>query len=253
MSPLLEIKNVSRNFGGLVALSDVSFGIDSGEIVGLIGPNGAGKTTMFNVITGVFSPTKGRIVLASEDITELKPHQVALKGIIRTFQADVLFRELSTLQNILVALHMRSSSLNTKHILFSSSLVPKSEVKIASDILETVGLIQFRDYRAGDLPHGHQRMLGIGIALAAEPKVLLLDEPVTGMNLDEIRSVVELIHTLQKKGLTVLLVEHNIKTVMDICRKVIVLNFGKKIAEGSPEEIRRNKDVIEAYLGPEAA
>lgn len=253
MATLLEIKNISRNFGGLVALSDVSFDIGHGEIVGLIGPNGAGKTTMFNVITGVYLPTKGKIILAGEDITKLKPHQVALKGIIRTFQADVLFHEMSALQNILVALHMRSSSLNPKYLLFSSSLVPKSESRIASEILETVGLIHFKDYRAGDLPHGHQRMLGMGIALATEPKVLLLDEPVTGMNLDEIRSVVELIQILQKKGLTILLVEHNIKTVMDICERVIVLNFGKKIAEGSPIEIRRNKDVIEAYLGPEAA
>ena len=123
----------------------------------------------------------------------------------------------------------------------------------ASEILETVGLVRFKNHLAGDLPHGYQRMLGIGVALAAEPKVLLMDEPVTGMNLDEIRMVIELIHTLQEKGLTILLVEHNIKTVMDICQRVIVLNFGKKIAEGSPEEIRKNKDVIEAYLGPEAA
>ncbi len=250
---LLEIKNVTRNFGGLVALSEVSFDMNAGEIIGLIGPNGAGKTTLFNVITGVFPPTGGQLILEGEDITGLKPHRVALKGIIRTFQADVLFRDFSALQNILIGLHMRSSRLNPRQIFISPHFIPESETSIASEILDTVGLSRFRDSLAGDLPHGFQRMLGIGIALAAQPKILLLDEPVTGMNLNEIRMVVELIHTLQEKGLTTLLVEHNIKTVMDICPRLIVLNFGKKIAEGSPDEIRRNKDVIEAYLGTEAA
>ena len=250
---LLEIKNVTRNFGGLVALSEVSFDMNVGEIIGLIGPNGAGKTTLFNAITGVFPPTSGQLMLDGEDITGLKPHRVALKGIIRTFQADVLFHDFSAMQNILIGLHMRSSRLNPRQIFISPHSIPESEINIASEILDMVGLSQFKSSLAGDLPHGFQRMLGIGVALAAQPKILLLDEPVTGMNLDEIRMVVELIHTLQERGLTILLVEHNIKTVMDICLRVIVLNFGKKIAEGSPDEIRSNKDVIEAYLGTEAA
>lgn len=253
VSLLLEVKNISRNFGGLAALSEVSFGVGSGDIVGVIGPNGAGKTTLFNVITGFFPPKEGQIIFDSEDITKLKPHQVSRRGIIRTFQADILFRELTVQQNVLAGLHIRASGLNPRHIFFSPSTIPKSETRMADEILETVGLTQFKDYLAGDLPHGHQRMLGIGVALAAEPKLLLLDEPVTGMNLDEIRVVIELIHTLRGKGLTTLIVEHNIKTVMDICQRVIVLNFGRKIAEGSPEEVRRNEDVIEAYLGPEAA
>jgi branched-chain amino acid transport system ATP-binding protein len=253
VSLLLEVKNVSCNFGGLAALSNASFGVSAGEIAGLIGPNGAGKTTMFNVITGVFPPTAGQIVFDGEDITGLKPHEVARKGIIRTFQADILFSELTVLENILIGLHMRSSILNPRRLWFSSSLFPESETRAAAEILETVGLTEFKDHLAGDLPHGYQRMLGIGVALAAEPRVLLMDEPVTGMNLDEIRMVIELLHELQKRGLTTLLVEHNIKTVMDICRRVVVLNFGKKIAEGSPENIRRNRDVIEAYLGPDDA
>lgn len=252
MSLLLEVKNVSKKFGGLAALSDVSFGVSPGEIIGIIGPNGAGKTTLFNVITGVFPPTEGQIILDSEDITGLKTHQIAPKGIVRTFQASILFPEFSVLQNILTGLHMRSSSLNARRI-FSHSPIPESETRRASEMLETVGLTEFKDHLAGDLPHGHQRLLGIGIALAAEPKLLLLDEPVTGMNLDEMRAVTELVRALQRKGLTILLVEHNIRTVMDICPRIIVLNFGEKIAEGSPGEVRRNKDVIEAYLGPEAA
>ncbi|MCK4785665.1 MAG: ABC transporter ATP-binding protein [Desulfobacteraceae bacterium] len=253
MSLLLEVKNISRNFGGLAALSGVSFGVSPGEIVGVIGPNGAGKTTLFNVITGFCPPKEGQIIFDGEDITKLKPHQVSRRRIIRTFQAHILFREFSVQQNVLAGLHIRSLGLNPRHIFFSPSLIPESETRMASEILETIGLTQFKDYLAGELSHGHQRMLGIGVALAAEPKLLLLDEPVTGMNSDEIRAVIELIHTLRGKGLTILIVEHHIKTVMDICQRVIVLNFGKKIAEGSPEEVRRNKDVVEAYLGPESA
>jgi branched-chain amino acid transport system ATP-binding protein len=186
-------------------------------------------------------------------LSNLKPHKIAQKGIIRTFQADVLFRELTVLQNVLVGLHMKSVGLRPKQMLFSSTLIPPAETDRASDILETVGLAELREALAGDLPHGHQRLLGIAVSLAAEPKVLLMDEPVTGMNLNEIKAVTDLVGRLNEKGMTILLVEHNIKTVMAICQRVVVLNFGKKIAEGSPEEIRRNKDVIEAYLGPESA
>jgi branched-chain amino acid transport system ATP-binding protein len=253
VSSLLEVKNISRNFGGLAALSEVSFDISPGEIVGVIGPNGAGKTTLFNVITGFFPPKEGQIIFEGKDITKLKPHQVSRRGIIRTFQADILFRDFTVRENVLAGLHIRASGLHPKHIFWSSSLIPKSETEMADEILETVGFTQFKDHKAGELPHGHQRMLGIAVALAAQPKLLLLDEPVTGMNLEEIGAVVDLIHKLRAKGLTILIVEHHIKTVMDICQRVIVLSFGKKIAEGSPEEVRRNEDVVEAYLGPEEA
>ena len=254
MAKLLGVENITRKFGGLEALCEVSFDVQAGEIVGVIGPNGAGKTTLFNVITGVYPPTSGRIVLEENVLSKLKPHKVAQNGIIRTFQADVLFRELTVLQNVLVGLHMKSMGLRPRQMLFSSTLIPPAETDRASDILETVGLAELREVLAGDLPHGHQRLLGIAVSLAAEPKVLLMDEPVTGMNLNEIKAVTDLVGRLnEEKGMTILLVEHNIKTVMAICQRVVVLNFGKKIAEGPPEEIRRNKDVIEAYLGPESA
>jgi len=252
MSLLLQVSDVSRRFGGLAALDKVSFSVNAGEMIGIIGPNGAGKTTLFNVITGVSPPTKGRITLDGEDVTGLQPHQIARKGIVRTFQADVLFHQFSVVQNVLVGLHIRSG-LRLKHVLFSRSSASESEMRWASEILEVVGLIQFKNYLAGDLPHGHQRILGIAMALAAEPKILLLDEPVTGMNVDERRFIVDLITALQSKGTTILLVEHDIRTVVNICSRIIVLNFGRKIAEGSPDEIRRNRDVVEAYLGPEIA
>lgn len=249
MAFLLEVSNVSRHFGGLVALEELSFGVNAGEIIGLIGPNGAGKSTLFNVITGFFPPTKGQIIYKGEDISRLKPHQIARKGIVRSFQLTVLFPEFSVLENILIGNHMRS---RTWGPLFSRSYIPESEIKRASDILEFTGLTSLKDYKAGDLPHGHQRMLAVAIALGADPELLLLDEPVTGMNLDEIKAMTDLIRALQStRGITVVVVEHNVRAVMDLCQRVIVLNFGRKIAEGSPDEVRSNEDVIEAYLGRE--
>ncbi len=251
MASLLEINNVSRHFGGLVALEDLSFGVDAGEIVGLIGPNGAGKSTLFNVITGFFSPTKGQVIYKGKDISGLKPHVIAGRGIIRTFQLTVLFPEFSVVDNVLIGSHLKSS---VGAALFSRSRVPESEIRRANDIMEFTGLTHLKDYKAGDLPHGNQRVLGVAIALGADPELLLLDEPVTGMNLDEIKMMVDLVKALQsERGLTVMVVEHNVRTVMDLCQRVVVINFGKKIAEGTPDEVRRNEDVIEAYLGREAA
>ena len=250
---LLEMREVSRNFGGLLALSDVSFDVGDGEILGVIGPNGAGKTTLFNAITGIFPPTRGEIILEGEAINGLKPHQIAARGVVRTFQADVLFGDFSVAENVLLGMHMKSAGFSLRQIFVSRSSIPRDERMEALAILDFVGLSALKDRRAGDLPHGHQRVLGIAVALAAEPKVLMMDEPVAGMNDDEIKSVVALIRALNEKGLTVLLVEHHIKTVMDICNRMVVLNFGKKIAEGRPGEIRQNKEVIEAYLGVEDA
>ena len=251
MAFLLEIDNVSRHFGGLVALDELSFGVDTGEIVGLIGPNGAGKSTLFNVVTGFFPPTKGKVIYKGKDISGHKPHQIASRGLIRTFQLTVLFPEFSVLDNVLIGSHLKSSM---GKALFSRSRVPESEMRRADDILEFTGLAPLRDYKAGDLPHGNQRVLGVAIALGADPEVLLLDEPVTGMNLDEIKMMTDLVRALQaERGITVVIVEHNVKTVMDLCKRVVVINFGKKIAEGTPDEVRRNEDVIEAYLGREAA
>jgi len=248
---LLEACSVSRYFGGLVALEDLSFGVNAGEIIGLIGPNGAGKSTLFNVITGFYPPIKGRIIYKGEDIAGLKPHQVARRGIVRTFQLTVLFPKFSVMENVLLGSHMKSQIWRA---LFSRSGIPESEVKRANDILEFTGLAHLKDHMASDLPHGHQRMLAVAVALGAEPELLLLDEPVTGMNSDEIKAMTNLIRTLQKtKGITVLIVEHHVKTIMDLCQRIIVINFGRKICEGSPDEVRRDEGVIEAYLGREVA
>jgi len=247
----LEVRNLSRHFGGLVALDNLSFSVDTGEIVGLIGPNGAGKSTLFNVITGFFPPTKGHIIYKGKDISGFKPHRVASHGIIRSFQLSVLFPEFSVMENVLIGCHLRSS---VGRALFSRSGFPESEISRARDILELTGLASLKDLIAGELPHGHQRLLSMAIALGAEPELLLLDEPVTGMNLDEIKTMTDLIRALQStRGITIVVVEHNIRTVMELCQRIIVINFGKKIAEGSPDEVRRNEDVIEAYLGRETA
>lgn len=250
--PFLEVNNVSRHFGGLKALSEVSFSVNSRETIGIIGPNGAGKSTLFNVITGFLPPTKGQIILEDEILTGKKSHQIARRGVARLFQANISFGEFTVLQNILISSHMKSS-MNLRPMLFSSSSIPESEMSRANEILEFAKLTHLKDHLAKSLPHGYQRILGVSMALGAEPRVLLLDEPVTGMNLDEMKTMTDLIRTLQSKGLTILLVEHNVGTVMDLCPRIIVLNFGRKIAEGSPDEIRRNKDVIEAYLGAETA
>jgi branched-chain amino acid transport system ATP-binding protein len=251
MASLLEARGVTRHFGGLVALDDLSFAVNAGGITGLIGPNGAGKSTLFNLVTGFFPPTRGQVIYKNEDISGLKPHQIARRGIVRTFQLPVLFPEFSVMENVLIGDHMNS---RVGRALFSPSRFPNEDIERAGEVLDFTGLASLRDFRAGDLPHGHQQILKVAVALGARPELLLLDEPVTGMNLDEIKAMTDLIRALQsKKGVTIILVEHNVSTVMDLCQRVIVINFGMKIAEGSPDEVRRNKDVIEAYLGKEAA
>lgn len=203
MSPLIELRGIGKNFGGLKALNDISFALNKGEIVGVIGPNGAGKTTLFNVISGVFLPTTGHIIFDGKNITGLKPHQVAHLGIIRTFQLSVLFMEFTVLENVLIGLH-KKSTLKPVPMLFSHSFFSDSEIAAAVEILKAVGLIDLKDRLASSLPHGYQRLLGVGIALAAEPKLLLLDEPVTGMNIEEQHSMVSVIQRLNSGGLTVL-------------------------------------------------
>jgi branched-chain amino acid transport system ATP-binding protein len=251
--PLLEIGNVSKYFGGLEAVSNLDFAVDQGEIRGLIGPNGAGKTTLFNMISGVYRPTSGRVVFKGKDITQLKPHAVAKMGLVRTFQATILFKNFSVLKNLVAGYHLHSK-VNFWGALFNTPATVKKERDIekkAMEILEFMGLSKYKDELALNLPHGHQRALGISIALAAEPKLLMLDEPVTGMNPEETTEMMGLINKIRDRGITVLLIEHDMKAVMGLCERITVLNFGKKLAEGPPEEIRKNKDVIEAYLGGE--
>jgi len=250
---LLEIRNLSKHFDGLEAIGNLDLTIDQGEIRGLIGPNGAGKTTLFNVISGVFPPTRGRVIFEGKDITGLNPHVIAKIGVVRTFQSSVMFKDFSVLENVSAACYLHSK-VNFWEAVFNTPANIKKERgndKKAMEILEFMGLSEYKDELAVSLPHGNQRALGVSIALAAEPKLLMLDEPVTGMNEEEISKMMSLINKIRDRGITVLLIEHHMKAVMGMCKRITVLNFGNKIAEGSPDEIKKNKNVIEAYLGGE--
>lgn len=248
---LLEIKGLCKYFGGLAAVNDFDFEVQPGEILGLIGPNGAGKTTVFNLITGFLTPNKGKIIFKGEDITSYKPHLIARKGIVRTFQLTTLFESRTILENMLIAFHLKSRS-GFWSAIFNSPLTREREKKILEKSIETLDfmkLLHLKDELAGNLPHGHQRSLGIALAMAASPEMILLDEPVTGMNPEETLATMEQIRRIREKGVTILLVEHNMRAVMGLCERITVLNFGQKIAEGLPNVIKENKDVIEAYLG----
>ena len=250
---VLELKNITKNFGGITALTDVSFRLNEGEIFGLIGPNGAGKTTMFNIITNMFAPTSGEILFLEENISGLKPHKITDKGICRTFQNIRLFSQMSVLENVLVGAHCRNRSGVLKSVLRTKSqkLEEKSNYKVALELLELVGLSKYEDTIAENLAYGQQRRLEIARALASNPKLLLLDEPAAGMNETETENLFDLIKKVQQRGVTVLLIEHDMPFVMKLCDRIAVLNFGKKLAEGTPKEIQNNQDVIVAYLGSE--
>jgi branched-chain amino acid transport system ATP-binding protein len=246
--PLLETRDLTRHFGGLAAVNHVDLTVEKGEIVGLIGPNGAGKTTCFNLLSGFLRPTAGSIVFDGENITGLRPHQIAARGLVRTFQLTTLFQEMTALQNVLLGLHLHSGT-GLRQLLFSRRDFPPDEIARGREALELTGLAAHADQLTKNLPHGHQRVLGIAMALAARPRLLLLDEPVTGMNLDESSRVMDLVRTIRGHGTTILLVEHNMNAVMGTCERIVVLNFGQKLAEGTPDEVSTSRDVIQAYLG----
>lgn len=250
---LLEIKHLSKYFGGLLALNDVGIDVQDLEILGLIGPNGAGKTTLFNIVSGISKPSSGEIIFKGEDISGLKAYQIAQLGIGRTFQATTLFMDSTVLENVLTGFHIRymrgtwEAFLHTR----ASRNEDKASRFKAMEILDFMGLLPLKNEMARNLPHGRQRILGICLALATNPTLLLLDEPATGMNPEEVSSLISLVKKLRDSGITMIIVEHQMQAVMGLCDRLVVLNFGRKIAQGEPEEIRKNKEVIEAYLGNE--
>ncbi|NFS08978.1 ABC transporter ATP-binding protein [Clostridium botulinum] len=237
---ILEVKDLNINFGGITAIDNLNFSVKKGEILGVIGPNGAGKTTLYNTITGIYKPSKGDIFLNNKKITGTKPYKISRLGIARTFQNIRLFNSLTVLENILVG---RVSELK--------KLVKLNPyMKEVFDILEVVGLEKVINNMASDLPYGQQRKVEIARALALSPKVLLLDEPAAGMNNYEKQDLKNLINILREDfNITVLIIEHDMGVIMDLCDRILVLDYGKKIAEGSPEEISNDANVIKAYMG----
>lgn len=250
---LLQVKNLSKYFGGLAAVSDLNFTLNRGEILGLIGPNGAGKTTVFNVVSGIYSPTQGEVIFKGNSIAGLKPYQVARKGLVRTFQATVIYQSVPVVENVIRG-HYMKTGVGYWGVLLNTKYTQKELRRIRSKAMEMVefmGLGPWAEELAMNLPYGLQRTLGVTVALASEPELLMLDEPVTGMNPEETRHMMDLVRKIRDRGVTILLVEHDMRMVMGICHRIVVINYGRKIAEGTPKEIRENKEVIEAYLGTE--
>ncbi|GAB4269318.1 MAG: branched-chain amino acid ABC transporter ATP-binding protein/permease [Deferrisomatales bacterium] len=248
-APLLEVREVTKWFGGLAALSEVSFSVEEGEIRGLIGPNGAGKSTMFKIVAGFYRPTAGHVVYRGENVVGQRPSHIAARGLVRTFQETTLFHEMTVFDNVLVGCHLHArSSLLSALLRTDRERQARARAK-AAEVLAFMGLTERRDQLAANLPLGSQRALAIAVALAAEPKLLLLDEPFAGMNPEETAHNMELVAKVRDSGVTIVLVEHDMRAVMGLCDRLTVLNFGQLLAEGSPEEIRSNDEVIRAYLG----
>ncbi|MBN1631060.1 MAG: ABC transporter ATP-binding protein [Thermoleophilia bacterium] len=251
---MLQVEGLTKNFGGLAAVSDVSMSIRPGELVGLIGPNGAGKTTFFNLLTGYLRPSAGRVTFEGKNVAGKKPHHVAARGMVRSFQQDNVFAEFTALENLELAAHLHSGVSFWQSILKtrSSRQHEKDIRRRAEETLELVGIGALADATAGSLAHGHKRMLGIGLALMCQPRLLMLDEPLAGMNVSEVDDTLALVRKLWEGGLTILLIEHNMRAAMSVCERFCVLSFGRKIAEGTPDEIRNNPEVVQAYLGTAA-
>lgn len=254
--PLLELKKVTKKFGGIVAVKDLSFSLDSGEIVGLIGPNGAGKTTVFNLITGVYKVTEGNILFEGKDINKSDPVSIVRGGIARTFQNIRLFNKLSVMENIKTVL-FPEADYSLAQVLVKAPRVVKMERHLTErsmEYLKVVGLEQCADHRADSLPYGLQRKLEIARALALKPKLLLLDEPAAGMNPEESLELVDLIRNIKEHyKLTIILIEHHMDVVMELCPRIVVINFGELLIDGPKERVQSDERVLKAYLGEEYA
>jgi branched-chain amino acid transport system ATP-binding protein len=251
--PLIEVQGLTKRFGGLVAVDQVAFAVEAGQIFTIIGPNGAGKSTLFKLITGFLKPSSGRVIFEGQDVTRLAAHTIARRGIVRTFQETTIFKEMTVLENVVVAHHLRRRA-SAFGFFVNSAKARRDEAAFrtsAAQIIDELGLGRVRDEVARNLPHGYLRGLGIAIAMAAGPKALLLDEPFAGMNDEETDRTVEMVRGIRDRGVTVLLVEHDMRAVMRISDRILVLNFGEKIAEGEPKAIQEDEAVIEAYLGRE--
>jgi len=251
MNPLLEVSGIYKYFGGLCAIRDLNFSLEKGEILGVIGPNGSGKTTLINLVSGIYRPNQGKIFYKGQDITGLKPNRLVRLGLSRTFQATVLYSEATVLENALrgTHLHMESGFFNLLLHTKRARGKEKQGMEKAMEYLTFVGLDKVLDQKVKNLPYGYQKFLGVVVALATEPDLLMIDEPAAGLNIEEASEIKEVIEKINGMGITLIVVDHNMRFMMSLCRKMLVLNYGEKISEGDPQTIKKDEKVIKAYLG----